>query len=59
MFETEGRLVKRKESDISRNPGGLAHKVEPQRTLPVAYLESESWKIVRAVKKLAEVTTRE
>ncbi len=34
-FETEGRLVKRKESEISCRPRGLANNVEPQRSLRV------------------------
>ncbi len=34
-FETEGRLVKRKESEISCRPCGLANNVEPQGSLPV------------------------
>ncbi len=34
-FETEGRLVKRKESEISCRPRGLANNVEPQLSLRV------------------------
>ncbi len=31
-FETEGRLVERKESEISCRPRGLANIVEPERS---------------------------
>ncbi len=34
-FETEGRLVKRKETKLSCLPRGLANNVEPQRSLCV------------------------
>ncbi len=52
LFDPEGRLVKRKESEMSCRPHGLANNVEPHRSLRVESpigLEADRKESVRSI----------